>query len=114
MEISMMPVIENRFRLYASRKKVKRFTNYSRALNVILPYLCGEAGLAPMPITVQDALDKLRDRRNNIIHEGEKEAAITSKDAMEGLCAAAFGFEYIRYVEPLLSRKTNGTQKSHP
>jgi len=104
-EISMMPVIEKRFRLHAPRKKVRRFTNYSRALNVVLPYLCGEAGIAQMPVTILEALDKLRDRRNKIIHKGVKEAAITSKDAMEGLCAAAFGFEYIRYVEPLLSRK---------
>jgi len=101
-EISMMPVIESRFRRHAPEKKVKRFTNYSRALNVVLPYLCGEAGLAQMPMTVHDALDKLRDRRNKIIHDGAKAVAITPADAMEGLCAAAFGFEYMRYVRPAL------------
>lgn len=102
-EISMMPLIESRFELYVPHKKVKRFTNYSRALNVILPYLCGEAGLAQMPAVVLDALDRLKDRRNKIIHRGAKAAAIKSEDAMEGLCAAAFGFEYMRYVGPTLA-----------
>jgi len=101
-EISMMPLIENRFRLHVPENKVKRFTNYSRALNVVLPYLCGEAGLAQMPTAVHDALDKLREERNKIIHHGAKAAAITPADAMEGLCAAAFGFEYMRYVGPTL------------
>lgn len=101
-EISMMPVIESRFRLHAPEKKVKRFTNYSRALNVVLPYLCGEAGLAQMPTAIHDALDKLRNKRNKIIHDGAKAVAITPADAMEGLCAAAFGFEYMRYVRSAL------------
>lgn len=103
-EISMMPLIEGRFRLHAPEKKVKRFTNYSRALDVVLPYICGEAGIVQMPAAVHDALDKLRDRRNKIIHVGAKAAAITPVEAMEGLCAAAFGFEYLRYVGPILSK----------
>ncbi len=109
-EISMMPLIENRFRRHVPEKRVKRFTNYSRALNVVLPYLCGEAGLAQMPTDVHDALDRLRDRRNKIIHHGTKAAAITSADAMEGLCAAAFGFEYIRYIAPTLTGGVSATQ----
>jgi hypothetical protein len=104
-EISMMPLIENRFRLHVPEKKVKRFTNYSRALNVVLPYLCGEAGLAQMPAAVHDALEKLRDRRNKIIHVGAQAAAISRANAMEGLCAAAFGFEYMRYVRPTLRKE---------
>jgi hypothetical protein len=106
-EISMMPLIEKRFQLHAPEKKVKRFTNYFRALNVVLPYLCGEAGLAQMPADVHDALDKLREKRNEIVHQGVKVASVSPQDAMEGLCAAAFGFEYIRYVRPaLLGTKT--------
>jgi len=103
-EISMMPLIESRFRLHVPRKKVKRFTNYGRALNVVLPYLCGEAGLAQMPTSVHNALERLREKRNKIIHDGTKAAAITPADAMEGLCAAAFGFEYMRYVRARLSK----------
>lgn len=106
-EISMMPLIEDRFRRHVAPEKVKRFTNYSRALNVVLPYLCGEAGLAQMPPAVHDALEKLRQTRNRIIHAGAKTAAITPAEAMEGLCAAAFGFEYMRYVAPALSAAKN-------
>jgi len=104
-EISMMPLIESRFRLHVPEKKVRRFTNYSRALDVVLPYICGEAGISQMPVAVHHALDKLRDKRNKIIHQGAKAAAITPEDTMEGLCAAAFGFEYMRYVSAGLSEK---------
>ncbi len=103
-EISMMPLIESRFRRHAPERRVRHFTNYSRALHVILPYLCGEAGLAKMPDIVRDALDRLRDKRNEIIHRGIHAAAISPQAAMEGLCAAAFGFEYMRHVEPSLSK----------
>lgn len=112
-EISMMPLIENRFRLHVAEKKVKRFTNYSRVLNVVLPYLCGEAGLAQMPTAIHDALDKLRDKRNKIIHDGARAVAITSGDVMEGLCAAAFGFEYMRYVRPALLGTRNDPQTAN-
>ena len=111
-EISMMPLIESKFSLHVPEKKVKRFTNYSRALNVILPYLCGEAGLPQMPVAVHDALESLRDRRNAVIHKGAKVAAVTPENAMEGLCAAAFGFEYVRYVRPILLEGKNDTANS--
>jgi len=103
-EISMMPLIESRFRRHAPERQVSRFTNYSRALHVILPYLCGEAGVAKMPDIVRNALDKLRDKRNEIIHRGIHAAAISPQAAMEGLCAAAFGFEYMRHIGPPLSK----------
>lgn len=106
-EISMMPRIEQRLRRHASGEHVKRFMRnsltYSYALNVVLPYLCGEAGLARMPDAVRGALNKMRRKRNDIIHEGAETVAVTAADAMEGLCAAAFGFEYMRYVAPALS-----------
>jgi len=107
-EISMMPLIERRFMLHAPKKAVRRFTNYYRALNVALPYLCGEAGAARMPDSVLDALNKLREKRNDIIHEGPKVAAITPDEAMEGLCAAAFGFEYLRYGAQRIEGKEGG------
>lgn len=113
-EISMMAVIKARFGLHVPEKKVKRFTDYGRALNIILPYLCGEAGVPQMPGAVQRALDELRDKRNTVVHHGTNAAAITPEDAMKGLSAAAFGFEYMRYVEPLLSAKKNAATKGQP
>jgi hypothetical protein len=105
-EISMMPVIEKRFRRHASAEHVKQFMSnaltYGYSLNVVLPYLCAEAGTPQMPEAIRGALNKLRKKRNAIIHQGVEASAISPEDAMEGLCAAAFGFEYMRYVGPTL------------
>ncbi len=107
-EISMMPLIERRLRRHSSAEHVKKFMRdsitYSYALNVVLPYFCGETNIAPMNDSIRGALNKMRKRRNDIIHKGAKAAAVTATDAMEGLCAAAFGFEYMRFVRPLLER----------
>ena len=58
-EISMMPLIEQQLRRHASAKHVKNFMRdsltYSYALNVVLPYLCVEAGLPAMPNSVRGA-----------------------------------------------------------
>ena len=113
-EIFMIPMIEKKFELRAPGKKVKRFTNYYRALHVVLPYLCGEAGADPMPDAVRDALDELRVRRNDIIHDGVKANSVRPEEAMKGLCAVAFGFEYMRYAEPLLFAKANRAQQHQP
>jgi hypothetical protein len=106
-EVLMMPLIEQRIRRHASAERVKNFMRdsltYSHALNVLLPYLCGEIGVAQMPDAIRGALNKMRKKRNDIIHEGTKTADVTANDATEGLCAAAFGFEYMRYVGPALS-----------
>ncbi len=107
-EISMMPLIEEKLRRHASTEHVRNFMRdsltFGHAVNIILPYLCVEAGLTRMPDVVRGALNKMRKKRNDIIHEGAKATAITAEDAMEGLCAAAFGFEYMRFVRPILER----------
>jgi hypothetical protein len=110
-EISMMPVIEQRLRKHAPADRVENFMRdsltYSHALNVVLPYLSAECGAPKMPDAVRGALNKLRKIRNAIIHKGPRAAAVSAEDAMEGLCAAAFGFEYMRHVSPtLLEGKT--------
>ena len=104
----MMPAIAARLRRHASHDTVKRFVadalTYSYALNVVLPYMCGELGVPRMPDVIRGALNKLRKKRNEIIHEGVKDAAISHEEAAEGLGATAFGFEYMRYIAPLLSK----------
>jgi hypothetical protein len=106
-EISMMPAIAMRLRRHASQEQVKRFLvdslTYSYALNIVLPYICGELGIAKLPDLIRSALNRLRKRRNKIIHEGVKAAGISHEDTIEGLSAAAFGFEYMRYALPSLA-----------
>jgi hypothetical protein len=103
-EISLMPLVARRFKRYASRQRVEDFISgdltYGHALNVVLPYMCGELGIRPLPDEIRGSLNKLRKRRNEIVHQGVKSQAITEKEAMEGMTAAAFGFEYARYITP--------------
>lgn len=105
-ETSLMPVIKQRLRRHAAADRVENFMKdsltYSHALNVVLPYMSAEVDAPKMPDDVRGALNKMRKKRNDIIHEGAKVAAITAEDAIEGLCAAAFGFEYMRCVGPIL------------
>jgi len=115
-EISMMPVIKQRLWRHAATDRVENFMKdsltYSHALNVLLPYMSAELGARKMPDEVRGALNKMRKKRNDIIHEGAKVAAVTPEDAMEGLCAAAFGFEYMRYVGPTLLEGKKMTSKN--
>jgi CRP-like cAMP-binding protein len=105
-EIALMPMISKRLKRRAGAERVKAFMRdaltYGYALNVILPYLCGEIGATPMPDEVRGSLNKLRGFRNRIIHEGVKSSEISVEDVTEGIAAAAFGFEFTRYLEPLL------------
>jgi hypothetical protein len=102
-EISLMPLLARRFERYASHQRVEDFISgdhltYGHAVNVVLPYMCGGLGIRPLPDEIRGALNKLRKRRNEIVHRGVKSQAITEKEAMEGMTAAAFGFEYARYI----------------
>jgi hypothetical protein len=108
-EISLMPLIKERLTRYASAECVERFMSggltYGYALNIVLPYMCAELSKPQMPANIRGALNKLRVKRNHIIHEGSIAAAISPEDAMEGLCAASFGFEFMRYVGPSLLKE---------
>lgn len=63
-EVSMMPVIKNRLQKHTSEKEVESFMRgsltYEHALKVILPHLCGEAGVAQMPAAVRAARQTTR------------------------------------------------------
>jgi hypothetical protein len=106
-EVSLMPLLTSRLNHYAEEKYVKGFTHgelsFANALNVVLPNLCGLLGIPRMPHTVLTALNRLREKRNKIIHKGTPAAKVTSDDMAEGLSAAALGFEYMRYIQRKLS-----------
>jgi hypothetical protein len=108
-EISLMPLIKKRLTRYASAERAGRFMSsgltYGYALNIVLPYMCAELGKPQMPDNIRGALNKLREKRNDIIHEGSASAAVSPEEAMEGLCAASFGFEFMRYVGPFLLKE---------
>jgi hypothetical protein len=106
-EITLMPLLSKRLREFASGDNVKSFMSdslkFSHALNVLLPTLCGLLDIPQMPDSIRGALNRLRKKRNLIIHEGVTKANVTPDETAEGLCAAALGFEYVRYIAPKLS-----------
>jgi hypothetical protein len=106
-EVSLMPILTGQLSQYAEKKDVKEFLNgalpFAHALNVVLPNLCGLLGVPRIPHSILLALNKLREKRNKIIHRGATAANITSEDTAEGLSAAALGFEYMRFIKPKLS-----------
>jgi hypothetical protein len=105
-EISLMPVIGELLERHASVSHVKGFMGdrltFGNVVNVLLPFVCGQAGLPKLPETIRTSLNKLRKLRNAIVHSGTGSNRITSQQAAEGLCAAVFGFEYVKYARPKL------------
>ena len=105
-EISLMPVIRELLERHASGDHVSGFMGdrltFGHAINVILPFVCGQAGVPKLPEKIRISLNKLRKLRNTIVHSGTGGDKITSQQAAEALCAAVFGFEYVRYTKPKL------------
>ena len=105
-EICLMPLIRELLQQHASVEHVNRFMvdnlTFGNAINIVLPFVCGQAEVPKLPEKIRAALNKLRKIRNAIVHSGTGGNAITAERAAEGLCAAVFGFEYVRYVRPKL------------
>jgi hypothetical protein len=105
-EISLMPLIRELLERHASAAHVKGFMGdrltFGNAINVVLPFVCGQARLPKLPEQIRTALNKLRKLRNTVVHSGTAGESITAFQAAEGLCAAVFGFEYMRYAKPRL------------
>lgn len=66
----------------------------------MLPYMCAELRIRPLSHEIRGGLNALRKRRNEIVHRGVKSSSITKEEATQGMTAAAFGFEYVRYITP--------------
>lgn len=85
---------------------LKNAATYSHQLNVVLPLITGLLSIPKLPDHIRGKLNELRDHRNNVAHRGKPENPIDSKHAGELMCAAIFGFQYMRYVEKRLSATT--------
>jgi hypothetical protein len=101
-----MPIIRESLVRHASVRHVEGFTGgrltFGDVVNVLLPFMCGQVGIPKLPEDVRGSLNKLRELRNAVVHSGTSGSRITSQEAAEALCAAVFGFEYVRYVTPHL------------
>lgn len=107
-EISIMPIVAQRFKRHAANDSVRKFMSgelsFGHAFNIVLPYFCGELGLPKLPDDVRGGVNRLRKMRNQIVHEGIRSASINHQEAAAAIAAAAVGFEYMRFVAPELSK----------
>jgi hypothetical protein len=108
-EITLMPVIRALLERHSSVNHVKGFMGdrltFGNVVNVVLPFMCAQAGVPKMPDSVRGAMNKLRQLRNDLVHSGERRASISKQESGEALCASVFGFEFVRYVRPQLLQR---------
>jgi hypothetical protein len=81
---------------------IRRRLKYGYKLNVLLPKLVASVGFPKLPDHIHSAMDRLRDYRNKVVHEWRLSPSPSREDIAECLCAAAFGVNYLRLVQPLL------------
>lgn len=106
-ELEAMALVRFGFERHASKTAVRDFVerelSVSNAVNVVLPQICGAAGIPVIPDHVRGALNELRNLRNKIVHAGLTNDALTENLAARMLFAAMFGFEYIRFARKRLA-----------
>lgn len=102
----------------ASKDRLKTFfreaATYSHQLNVLQPLLALIARAPKLPNHIRGHLNRLRDLRNDLAHDGTSEVPLDKKAAAECLCGALFGFQYVRLVHPLLLKGIKKQPTSEP
>jgi hypothetical protein len=105
-EIALMRFVKTALEQRLSKERISDFVRdgltSSVALNVILPLLCDSSSVKRLPEPIRVDLNRLRKRRNELVHDGLGKDAVSKQLASELLCATVFGFEYLRYVESTL------------
>ncbi len=106
-EISITPVVRSFLLRYAARENVERLLKqelgFSSILNVVLPLVCALVDAKPLPEEIRGSLNALRRLRNEFVHEGVLPNDIDPQQVRQMVCAAAFGFEYGKYLQHFLS-----------
>jgi hypothetical protein len=109
-EISLMPIVSEVLERHAAAENVKSLIEggnltYGHVLNVLLPFMCAQADIPVLPDPIRGLLNRLRKLRNELVHKGKSPGTVGAEDAGQCLCAAAFGFEYVRYAGPMLRER---------
>lgn len=96
---------------YAGHDRVKRFlvdaATYSHQLNVVLPLVSALGSLPQLPGHIRGLLNRLRDFRNQMAHDGKLEGPLAPNETAELLCAALFGFRYVGLIQSRLREASN-------
>jgi hypothetical protein len=101
-EIALYTLITSHLDKHCSSQTLKR--NLERRLTAavmmqeFLPGVCEQLGVKPLNKDVSDALRRLRECRNRLLHRGTTEV-ITPSMAGEFLVAALIGIAFVRYIE---------------
>ncbi len=105
-EISITPIVRSFLTKYSAGKDVERLLrqelSFSSVLNVVVPLVCALVGAKPLPDVIRGNLNALRKLRNEFMHKGVLPTAVDAKQVQILLCAAAFGFEYGKYLRQFL------------
>jgi hypothetical protein len=117
-EIGLSHLLKDIFSRQASKDDVKRFMTdnltASSALNVLLPYLCVSEKAPLLREEIRGQLNRLRRLRNEVVHEGLGESDLDKAEVRELLCAAVFGFEYVKHIRTKLEPRTQPNTPLQP
>ena len=109
-EIGLSHLLKDILCRQSPRDDVNRFITESltasAALNVLMPYVCTSEKFPRLREEIRGQLNRLRKLRNEVVHEGVLERDLDKAEVRELLCAAVFGFEYVRYLRKRLESKS--------
>jgi hypothetical protein len=101
-EVSLSRLIRELLLKVTSKESVEEFMvkdlSAASGVNVILPFICRTLGVKDLPDDIRGRLTRLRRLRNRALHEGLRDVDVDKGEVGELLCAAVFGFEFVRYA----------------
>ena len=108
-EVSVSRLIRELLLNVTSKESVEEFMvrdlSAASAVNVLVPFICRTLGVKDLPGDIRGRLTRLRRLRNKAVHEGLRDVDVNKNEIGELLCAAVFGFEFVRYTRKKLSEQ---------
>lgn len=108
-EVSVSRLIRELLLNVTSKESVEEFMvrdlSAASAVNVLLPFICRTLGVKDLPDDIRGRLTRLRRLRNKALHEGLRDVDVDKSEVGGLLCAAVFGFEFVRYARKKLSQQ---------
>ena len=110
-EVSASRLIRELLLKVTSKDSVEEFMvrdlSAASAVNVLLPFICRTLSVKDLPEDIRGKLTRLRRLRNKALHESLRDVDVDRSEVAELLCAAVFGFEFVRYAREKLSQKSS-------
>ena len=114
-ESKLTRLIAQFFEKFANKDSVKKFLSegavYSYQLNVLLPMIISLKGLPNLQDHIRGHLNRLRKLRNQLAHDGKLKEPLAKNEAAEMLCAALFGFRYLKFISDELFAPSTEQEK---